>query len=690
MHRYQANLPQLPVCEPHETMSILLPTMSCMATSQQELTTTTQKFQDFIQTTAIPKLQPALLEYAKSCQAKTNEYLQRLQRGEKIPPSLHPDGSNYPSVHFLEATWDAMAYLAWQDSISCFSNVMTAMMDSTTHTDPLLRATWLALGIADFGIQLYDDVIEADKGLCSAQYSRILYTARIPGEKQDRIVTTVPDNPFPSSTTTTTISTTSGPYADRQSRTHSHFVVICRDHFYQVPIARDTSPVSLYKTFQSIRADADKRGNAPVPLPRVTGNRRDVWAQARVALKASSLDSAESLRSIEEAMFHLVLSEERPVGSAAVQNGLASDRSIWLDKSTSIIVFKNGTCGANLEHAAADAVVPSRMLVHACDYAVQNDERVLGSARNIYKGAAKTKVKVIGYTENGSKTEAKYLKFDLGGSTTILDAVAEGSKQLDEITSDNLVATVTVKTVDNDKIKKLAVASPDSFMQLCLQIAYAIDQQTTIPPATYETASTRAFLHGRTECIRTQSPQTRAFVEAFLNGNKNKQLLGEKELTDIRTKLEKAAISHRTYSTKCSNGKGGDRHMLMLRVMAAQLGDAGKLHPIYSDPLYVRSSAYTLSTSQLPWAVYDHPGFGAPFPDAYGCCYRFAPDQIVATVTSRPKSCKEKNATRFARTIENVVVDVYEMMVKAKQFQQPATTTTSSSSSSTKDKKSKL
>ena len=656
----QRKLPHLPVCEIAETRAILDPTLACMASSPEELAKTRATFDDFCKTQA-PRAHAKLVEFAESCRAQVKEYFAKDEAGLVLADDTgkgHPDGSPYPNNHFLEATWDAMAYLAWQDSIACFSNVFTVMMDAAPlQHDPLLRATWLTLGVFDFGKQLLTNELEADKGMCSAQYLRILWTTRLPGKTSDRIVTRIPTQHGANAAADGGKS--GGPFADRAALEGHHIAVTCRGHWYGVPLAWETSPESLYEAFKWIRQDADKRGDAKVPLARLTGDTRDRWADARVRLMASSVDSAASLRVIEEAVFHVVLSEEAPYGSTGIQHALSEGRGVWFDKSTSIVVFKNGTCGANLEHAAADAVVPSRMLVHACDFAAQNDARVVGTARDVFKNAARTKVKKTPW-QAGGKTKPSYLAFDLDDQVPA--AVERAAKHLESIYADNQVDTVTVPGISFNDVKKLGVASPDSFMQMVLQVAYALDQKTPVPPATYETASTRAFFHGRTECIRTQSPESRAFVEAITR--KWGQPRTPKEKEELRALCERAARVHRDYSTKANNGRGGDRHMLMMRMMAAQqLGE--KPHPIFEDPLFSRSTVYALSTSQLPWMVYDHPGFGAPYPISYGVCYRGAPDAIVATVTSRPISCKEKNAARFARTIEQVVQEMFEVLKPA-------------------------
>ena len=49
--------------------------------------------------------------------------------------------------------------------------------------------------------------------------------------------------------------------------------------------------------------------------------------------------------------------------------------------------------------------------------------------------------------------------------------------------------------------------------QLVLQLAFYRDQGRV--PSTYESATTRPFLHGRTSTVRTQSMVSRRFVQGF-------------------------------------------------------------------------------------------------------------------------------------------------------------------------------
>ena len=59
----------------------------------------------------------------------------------------------------------------------------------------------------------------------------------------------------------------------------------------------------------------------------------------------------------------------------------------------------------------------------------------------------------------------------------------------------------------------IAKCSPDAYLQMVIQLAYFKTHKKVVP--TYETASTRQFLHGRTDTIRTLSVESKLFVEGM-------------------------------------------------------------------------------------------------------------------------------------------------------------------------------
>lgn len=62
-----------------------------------------------------------------------------------------------------------------------------------------------------------------------------------------------------------------------------------------------------------------------------------------------------------------------------------------------------------------------------------------------------------------------------------------------------------------------AKLSPDAYIQMAMQLAWYRTRGSFT--ATYETALTRLFLHGRTETIRTLTSESRRFVLAMCDDN---------------------------------------------------------------------------------------------------------------------------------------------------------------------------
>jgi carnitine O-octanoyltransferase len=73
-----------------------------------------------------------------------------------------------------------------------------------------------------------------------------------------------------------------------------------------------------------------------------------------------------------------------------------------------------------------------------------------------------------------------------------------------------------VKQCTKEDIKQYIRVHPDTFFQLCLQLAY-FKLNGNKPASTYETASTRRFYRGRTETVRTCSPESVAWCHAMTN-----------------------------------------------------------------------------------------------------------------------------------------------------------------------------
>jgi carnitine O-acetyltransferase len=148
------------------------------------------------------------------------------------------------------------------------------------------------------------------------------------------------------------------------------------------------------------------------------------------------------------------------------------------------------------------------------------------------------------------------------------------------------MSAFTFKKYGREFIKSCKL-SPDSFIQTAIQAAFY--KIHGVPAAHYESASTRMFAEGRTECIRSCSVEAVDFSKALLDSDLS--------LQQKFKFMKKAVESHKSYAADAVQGLGVDRHLLGLKKIAIENGK--NLPQLFMDEGYVQSSNFRLSTSQV-------------------------------------------------------------------------------------------
>ena len=154
---------------------------------------------------------------------------------------------------------------------------------------------------------------------------------------------------------------------------------------------------------------------------------------------------------------------------------------------------------------------------------------------------------------------------------------------------------------------KKCKTSPDSWAQLVMQYAYYKMSGCTKLAATYESAQTRKYRRGRTEVIRSATPEALAWVKHMeANDSTPKQRLDA---------FRKAAAAHIKYAGWAADGQGVDRHFFGLKKV---MKEGEEMPAIFKDPAFAASSHWTLSTSQLSSEFFDGWGYGQVVGDGFG------------------------------------------------------------------------
>lgn len=158
--------------------------------------------------------------------------------------------------------------------------------------------------------------------------------------------------------------------------------------------------------------------------------------------------------------------------------------------------------------------------------------------------------------------------------------------------------------------------SPDAFVQMAIQVAtYRLWGGEQV--GTYESTQVRPFLHGRTETTRSVSTESAAWVQQM-----GLRPLHDEHKDEVRKKklqlLKNAVDAHVKYTGWAAKAQGVDRHFFGLSMLVK---DGEKAPDLYSDPVFIRSKRWRVSTSHLTHPKFDGWGYGEVVPDGVGLAY---------------------------------------------------------------------
>ncbi|KAL4172705.1 hypothetical protein KRP22_007868 [Phytophthora ramorum] len=316
----------------------------------------------------------------------------------------------------------------------------------------------------------------------------------------------------------------------------------------------------------------------------LTTMNRDAWANARQKLEASGGVNKASLELIDSALFVVSLEHKSPTTPEEVSRTflVGDGTNHWFDKSFQLIVAANGTASVNFEHAWGDGVAVLRYL------------------NELYGDSVKYPV-----LKASSQAKPRELAWDVKGETKQL--LNEAKKTYEKWTSSLLVACA--ETPVTRAIGKQYNIGTDGLMQMTIQLAHFKLHQKFV--ATYESASTAAFKHGRTETVRSCTNEAVTFVRTMTDASASD--------SDKVNTLRAAVTKHSELTKNGVMGQGFDRHLFALRAMAELQGmDVPEL---YTLPAHQIMSKIILSTSTLSSPALEGGSFGPVNEECYGIGY---------------------------------------------------------------------
>lgn len=530
--------------------------------------------------------------------------------------------------NWLATWWDNAAYFDCRSPVVITTSPALAFpkFHVTDKTGHLKYAARVISSVLKFKNLVDMEAIPVDmmgkSPLCMAQYLKLLCSCRIPQPIRDDVFVA-------------------------PKGTAKHVVVAHKNEFYVLNVFNGSQLLSEGELVTQMEKIINNSEPSLEAVGVLTSANRTVWARQRKRLLKDHLNKA-SLEALERAIFVLCLDKpppystqapsvmEMPTSSVTARQCLHGDGTSynsanrWFDKIIQICVSEDGHAGMCYEHSAAEGPPVAAL----CNYIIEN----LDGHQEIEPAQAS-------HLESPSK-----LKWNL--SSKVKEVIQQSAADLDSMVSDIDLRCFVYDGYGKDFVKKQKI-SPDAWIQMAFQLTfYRLHNHN---PPTYETGSTRKFLLGRTDTIRSASIASSEFVKAMVSPNKTNA-----EKLDL---MRKAVAAHTKYTQETVNGQSIDRHLLGLKLAAIE--SRMNLHELFMDSSYQYALHYKLSTSQVPSNHELFLSFGPAVPDGYGVCYNPQKGKIifgVSTVNSNP----ETNPGHFAAYLQRSLDEMQLLVTTAR------------------------
>ncbi|CAF1201093.1 unnamed protein product [Rotaria magnacalcarata] len=528
--------------------------------------------------------------------------------------------------NWLSQWWLDKVYLEWRSNLPIFYNpALLLPRQSYRDFDGQIQfAAHVIQGILQYRSLIDNNQIPVDRfgsdPLCMDQYRKVLGICRIPAKSIDRL--------------------------HLYNKTgHRHVAIFHRNNIYRLPVYDDQgnklSAADIYSSLKKL-ADSKESDEKQTLIGHLTADERQLWAPIHEQL-SSVPENKNFLDTINDSLFVLCLDENYQSSSGtAIKKDTQTlmgfnflhgggtkynTANRWFDKTLQVIVAPDGYSGVNYEHSLAEGGIITALVDYVLDHCKTAQPLV-----STGKSSLLNKCQVV-------------IPKDVEQS------ISESEKRVNKFI-ENCDLTVHKYPEFGKEFAKQNKLSIDGMIQVALQVAYF--RMHGKCGATYESGSLRRYHLGRTETIRSCTLEAQQFARAMTEQHNE---------TGSHTKYElflKAMQAQRQYTTDAINAKGIDRHLLGLRLIAAE-NNLPK-PALYNHISYKRAMHYILSTSQVG-AKHDCVMiYGPAVDDGYGCCYNPRNDSINYMVTTFKINNEGTNAIEFSNHFNSSLTDMRSLI----------------------------
>lgn len=613
MH-FQLSLPRLPIPKLEDTCRRYLNAQRPLL-SKEQLEKTAIYVNEFLIKDGI-KLHKELIEKdAKNCNTSyiSEPWFDMYLRDRKPLPInynpflvLEPDLNSEQNIQLVKATNLIISSLRFMKSLK--ENILQPeifyLKSETAHNNIFHIITrFLPSEFRWYGAYLFKAF-----PLDMSQYHNLFNTTRLPKSVKDEI------------------------YENTIGR---HIIVMRKGHFYSFDVIDKNGyiyqPNVIANCLKSILEDTLLSNESPIGI--LTTSERDFWAKTRTYL--SQIGNQEILQKIDSAIFVMIL-DDVCVGTdynELIRIYLHADgTNRWFDKSFSLIVTQDGYAGINFEHSWGDGVAILRFLKNVKYDITKQPKFCADDIKYLQKGEVE-KLNFIVDSKIQNIVHTQKRKFE---------------KWIENLSVDHII----FNDFGKNECKRFGLSS-DAIMQLAFQLAIYYQKNCVVP--TYESCSTAAFKHGRTETLRSCTMETKRACEAIARKNNN---LSMSELKNLIINCSKV---HSELSKEAAMGQGFDRHLFALKKIWEY---SNSLKPaIFEDSAYNNINNNILSTSTLSDPIIYAGGFGPVIKNGYGIGYMIQ-DKKLGTIVTSYKS--NSNASEYVKCLEKAFKNIHSIMVYGK------------------------
>ncbi|KKK15144.1 hypothetical protein P175DRAFT_0503044 [Aspergillus ochraceoroseus IBT 24754] len=574
------------------------------------------RFEDSLPRLPVPSLEETSRRYLKSVHAvvsdaeyeNTKKVVEEFIRpggvGHTLQERLLARAADPKHKNWLAEWWNHAAYLGYRDPVIPYVSYFYSYRDDRARRNPAKRAASVTAAALEFKRQVDDGSLEPEymrkQPIAMSSYEFMFNCCRIPDDIADY------PQKYP-------------------AKDNEHIVVVRKNQFFKVPLAVGDRPLNvseLEKQFERIYQIAQK---AP-PVGVLTVANRDHWSATRKKLLAADPANAQALIDIESSGFVVCLDDASPVTleERAHQYWHGDGHNRWFDKPLQFIINENGTAGFMGEHSMMDGSPTHRLNDHLNNLIFNN------------------KIDLSDKPVRSDLPEPRPIPFRL--NEEILEAIDAAAKEHRQQMAAHELRVQAYQGYGKGLIKKFK-CSPDAYVQMIIQLAYFKMYGKNRP--TYESASTRKFQEGRTETIRTVSDDSVAFCNAISDPSVPRE--------EVVRLFRTALAAHSKYTAEASDGHGVDRHLFGLKKLVRE-GET--LPAVFTDPAFVYSGSWYLSTSQLSSEFFNGYGWSQVIDDGFGIAYMINENSLNFNIV-----CKRIGAERMSYYLNEAATDLRDALM---------------------------